>query len=70
MEAAGIELAAQCLGINDTLARSDAESGALREPNSMFDAELTDLIVAWPNLPNVLKAGIRAMVQVARRDGE
>jgi len=40
-----------------------AKSGALGAAKQVVDAELNEVINAWPDLPDVLKAGILAMVR-------
>lgn len=42
---------------------SGAESGALHPVNAIGDPELAAVVVAWPALPEVIKAGILAMIR-------
>jgi len=43
-----------------------AKSGAPDAANQLVDAELNEVIAAWPNLPAALQRGILAMVRTGR----
>lgn len=45
---------------------SGAECGAPSAPEAPFDPDLAAVIEAWETLPEVIKAGILAMVRAAR----
>jgi len=38
----------------------------LRERRGILDAELVAFVVAWPTLPEAIKAAIRAMIQTVK----
>jgi hypothetical protein len=42
-----------------------ATQGATRE-SAEVDTDLAALVVAWPNLPEAIKAGILAMIRASR----
>jgi hypothetical protein len=66
VEAAGIELPQESAGNWSAAEQSGAKSGALDKQNGPFDAELAEVVQAWPNLPEAIRAGILAMVRAAR----
>jgi len=43
-----------------------AESGAQRAPNGPIDPQLKQVIDAWSNLPQAVKAGILAMIDATQ----
>ena len=43
-----------------------AKSGAPDAANQVVEAELLEVVNAWPELPDVLKSAILAMVRTAR----
>ena len=69
MAGTGFELPQESPG-NSTIAnQSGAKSGALGAQNDPIDAELAEVVQAWPGLPDALRAGILAMIRAAGRVG-
>ena len=54
------------LGNSHILTTGAAKSGASDAANQVVDAELNEVIDAWPELPAAIKSGIMAMVRVGR----
>ena len=46
-----------------------AKSGARDAANQVVEAELLEVIDAWPELPEGVRAGIVAMVEAAKGEG-
>jgi hypothetical protein len=66
VEAAGIELPAQ---ITENIAispKGGAKSGAVGAPNGKPDADLSEIVEAWPRLPETVKVGILAMLRAIK----
>ncbi len=66
---AGLELPRESSGKTHIPIRGGAESGALDASDIPVDPELKHLIDVWPNLPNVIRAGILAMIDAAKAGG-
>lgn len=66
-----LEPGAKTPGKNADSNVSGAESGAVADETGPIDPDLQRIIDAWPALPDALKTGIVAMVEVAAKsDGE
>ena len=64
---AGVELVSVTGDHSSDLRQSQnqiaAKSGAFRAANALVDPDLQAIIERWPELPEVVKAGILAMVR-------
>jgi len=49
--------------------KGDAKSDARDAPNPVQDPDLTSLVKVWPDLPEHIKAAIKALVQTHIREG-
>ena len=67
---AGFEPAHRIADKTEIADQSGAECGAPGAHSSPIDADLRDIIEAWPKLNKLTKAGIVAMVRAARWPGE
>ncbi len=47
---------------------SDAESDARRAPEAVQNPDLATVVEAWPDLPEHIKAAIKALVQTYTRE--
>ena len=65
----GIRTSAENTGIRGGPAQSGAESGAVDAENRPDDPRLVRVVDAWPGLPDVVQAGILAMVRAAGDTG-
>ena len=61
----GLELYPDFTGKTELLKAGAAESGAVDAGKAPCDANLREIIEAWPALPESIKAGILAMVQAS-----
>jgi hypothetical protein len=66
MESAGIEPGRQSSSNHRCLNESGAKSGALGDREARSDREFAAVVEAWPTLPDEIKAGILAIIQVAK----
>ena len=61
---AGLEHTANSRGKPRVDRESGAESGAVSNKAEALDADLRELVRAWPSLPAAMRAGILAMIRV------
>ena len=55
-----------CAGMRKESLHRRCKSGASDAANQAVDAELLEVVDAWPELPAALKSGILSMVRAAR----
>lgn len=55
--------------LEGAVARLGAESGAVAAETPAFDSDLAAVMEAWPNLPDVVRVGIMAMVRASGSGG-
>lgn len=65
----GIEHPPLALSKTAISAEGSAKSGAHDAPTPIQEPDLTQIIAAWPGLPDHIKAAIKTLVQSAPKQG-